>query len=63
MEALEMLQRSYKVVVGAAVGGLAVCIFSRLPIVVEIQLGEQESRIMLDSRSGQMCEPKETTVL
>jgi hypothetical protein len=54
-----LVKRSSKVLLGVAIGASVTCVSARVPILVEVNLGTEESHIKFDSRNGELCEVTE----
>lgn len=60
VKAWALLKRSSEVLLGVAIGASIMCVSAQFPVLVEVNLGTEESRVKFDSRNGGLCEVTET---
>ena len=52
----QLIQRLPILLFGALVGGVVMGGMSRFPVLIEVNLGEEQSHVKFDSRTGDWCE-------
>lgn len=52
----QLIQRLPTLLCAALVGGVVMGGMSRFPVLIEVNLGEEQSHVKFDSRTGDWCE-------